>query len=170
MKAFYLLTILASAAIFSCTPSSEKRATQTEQRSLDSLKQYREDTKTEVEYLNPPGETPLPFSAAVRVNEMLYLSGEIGIDPKTGKLVPGGIEAETRQTMENIKAKLEQNGSDLDHVVKCTVFLADIKEWPQLNIVYKPYFKKHFPARSAIAGSGLAMGARVEIECVAVLK
>ncbi len=115
---------------------------------------------TEVEYLDVPPPNTLPFSGAVRVGNMLYLSGALGADPATRKLVPGGIEAETRQTLENIKATLERNGSDLDHVIKCTVFMADIQEWPRMNEVYKKYFLKHFPARSAIAGSGLALGAR----------
>ncbi len=127
-------------------------------------------TKTEVEYLDQPKPNTYPFSGAVRVGNMLYLSGALGNDPKTMKLVPGGIEAETRQTLENIKATLERNGSDLDHVIKCTVFMADIKEWPKMNEVYKTYFLKHFPARSAVAGSGLALDARVEIECIAVIK
>jgi 2-iminobutanoate/2-iminopropanoate deaminase len=127
-------------------------------------------TKTEVEYLDPPKPNTYPFSGAVRVGNTLYLSGALGNDPKTMKLVPGGIEAETKQTLENIKATLERNGSDLDHVVKCTVFMADIAEWPKMNEVYKTYFTKHFPARSAVAGSGLALGARVEIEVIAVVR
>ncbi len=124
----------------------------------------------DVEYLDVPAPNTYPFSGAVRVGKMLYLSGALGNDPSTMKLVPGGIEAETRQTMENIKATLERHGSDLDHVVKCTVFMADIQEWPRMNEVYKKYFLKHFPARSAVAGSGLALGARVEIECIAVIR
>src|SRR5258706_15767954 len=85
---------------------------------------YAQDKpKTEIEYLDPPAPNTYPFSGAVRVGNMLYLSGAIGIDPATKKLVAGGIEAETKQTMEAIKATLERNGSDLDHVVKCTVFL-----------------------------------------------
>jgi 2-iminobutanoate/2-iminopropanoate deaminase len=131
---------------------------------------YAQNTGTEVEYLDLPKPNTYPFSGAVRVGNMLYLSGALGNDAKTMKLVPGGIEAETKQTLENIKATLERNGSDLDHVVKCTVFMADIQEWPRMNEVYKTYFTKHFPARSAVAGSGLALGARVEIECIAVLK
>jgi len=132
---------------------------------------YAQDkTKTEVEYLDPPAPNTYPFSGAVRVGNMLYLSGSIGVDPTTKKLVAGGIEAETKQTMELIKATLERNGSDLDHVVKCTVFLVDMQEWPKMNGVYKNYFQKHFPARSAVAGSGLALGARVEIECIAVVR
>src|SRR5882672_3686888 len=125
---------------------------------------YAQDKpKTEVEYLDPPAPNTYPFSGAVRVGNMLYLSGVIGIDPATKKPVVGGIEAETKQTMEAIKATLERNGSDLDHVVKCTVFLVDMQEWPKMNEVYRKYFTKHFPARSAVAGSGLALGARVEL-------
>lgn len=112
----------------------------------------------------------LPFSKAVRVGDMLYLSGELGSVPGTAGLVPGGITAETRQTMENIKATLTENGSDMDHVVKCLVMLADIGEWAQMNAVYRTYFKSRFPARSAMGASGLALGARVEIECIATVR
>ncbi len=128
--------------------------------------------KTTVQYLNSPALEKLnfPFSEAVRVNDMLYLSGQIGNVPGQKKLVEGGIEAETRQTLENIKSTLQRYGSDMDGVVKCTIFLADIAEWPRMNEVYKTYFKSHYPARSAVAGSGLALSARVEIECIAVIK
>ncbi|UCF73091.1 MAG: RidA family protein [Deltaproteobacteria bacterium] len=130
------------------------------------------DKKTTVEYLNSPGieKFDLPFSEAVRVNNMLYLSGQVGNMPGQMKLVEGGIEEETRQTLENIKSTLQRYGADMDDVVKCTVFLADIAEWPRMNKVYKTYFNSPFPARSAVAGSGLALGARVEIECIAVLE
>jgi reactive intermediate/imine deaminase len=123
----------------------------------------------DLEYYPVQLMTGLPFSAAVRVDRMLYLSGQIGIDA-SGKLVPGGIQAETRQALENIRATLEQFGSSLDHVVKVTVMLADIGEWSELNKVYVTFFDKHFPARSALGANGLAMGARVEIECIAVLR
>ncbi len=113
-------------------------------------------------------QASLPFSKAVRVGDMLYLSGELGAKPGTMVLVTGGIGPETRQTMDNIKATLEDNGSDMDHVVRCLVMLADIKEWAAMNEVYRTYFKEgHFPARSALGASGLALGARVEIECTA---
>jgi reactive intermediate/imine deaminase len=111
----------------------------------------------------------LPFSEAVRVGDMLYLSGQVGIRPGTTELVPGGIAEETRQTLENIRAVLERYGSSLDRVVKCTIFLADIGEWPSMNQVYVTFFGERKPARSAVAGSGLALGARVEIECIAVI-
>jgi reactive intermediate/imine deaminase len=111
----------------------------------------------------------LPFSEAVRVGNTLYLSGQIGILPGTTELVPGGIVEETRQTLENIRAVLERHGSSLDQVVKCTIFLADIGEWPRMNEVYGTYFGDRKPARSAVAGSGLALGARVEIDCIAVI-
>ncbi len=111
-----------------------------------------------------------PFSEAVKVGNMLVLSGNIGIDPKTGKLAPGGIKGETKQVMENIKRTLEKYGSSLDHVFKCTVMLADIKEWADFNKVYVEYFPNKKPARSAFGSSGLAMNCRVEVECWAVLK
>lgn len=109
-----------------------------------------------------------PFAEAVRVGNMLYLSGQLGTD-STGKLVTGGVEAETRQTLDNIKAALERNGSSLDNVVKCTAMLADMKEWPAMNTVYATYFTKHFPARSAFGTTGLALGARMELECMATV-
>jgi reactive intermediate/imine deaminase len=111
----------------------------------------------------------LPFSTAVRVGRMLYLSGQIGIDG-SGKVVPGGIAAETRQAMENIRVTLEQYGSSLDHVIKATIMLADMSEWVEMNKVYVTYFPKHLPARSALGANGLALGARVEVECIAVLQ
>jgi 2-iminobutanoate/2-iminopropanoate deaminase len=126
-------------------------------------------TKPDVEYLTSEHLKGLPFSEAVRVGTMLYLSGQIGAD-NSMKLVPGGITAETRQTMENIKATLERYGSSLDHVIKVTAMLADMSEWAEMNKVYVTYFSKHLPARSALGANGLAWGARVEIECVAVLQ
>lgn len=125
---------------------------------------------TEVEWLNPPGTdtTNRPFSTAVRVDNMLYLSGALGFEPDTGKLAAGGIQPETRQTLENIKASLEMFGSSMDRVVKCTVFLADIAEWGAMNEVYITYFPNK-PARSAVGDIGLGLGARVEIECMAVI-
>lgn len=127
---------------------------------------------TNVAFLNSPAleGLDLPFSEAVRVDNMFYLSGQIGNIPGEMKLAAGGIEAETRQTLENIKATLERHGATLNDVVKCTIFLADIAEWPRMNQVYSSYFSKPYPARSAVAGSGLALGARVEIECIAVLR
>jgi reactive intermediate/imine deaminase len=122
----------------------------------------------DVEYVPLPGGRSLPFSAAVRVGSMLYLSGQIGTD-ETGRLVSGGIEAETRQTLDNIRGVLEANGSSLDRVVKCTVMLADIGEWEAMNRVYVGYFPRILPARSAFGASGLALGARIEIECWAAV-
>lgn len=112
----------------------------------------------------------LPFSEAVRVGHMLYLSGQLGFDRETSKLVEGGIGPETRKTLENIKATLEKHGSSMAEVVKCTVFLADIKEWAAMNEVYITYFPTDPPARSALGSSGLALGARTEIECMATVK
>ena len=111
----------------------------------------------------------LPFSDAVRVGDLLFLSGKVGTAPGKAELVPGGIAAETRQVMENIKVTLLTNGSSLDRVVKCTVMLADIREWAEMNEVYARYFPNHRPARSSFGASGLALNARVEIECIAAV-
>jgi len=129
------------------------------------------DQDTEVEYLQAPGteDMNLPFSSAVRVGDLLFLSGSIGNVPGTLELAKGGIQGETRQTMENIKDTLETFGSSMDKVVKCTVFLADMSEWGAMNKVYRTYFENP-PARSALGASGLALNSRVEIECIAVLE
>lgn len=123
--------------------------------------------KSKVEFLTSEGMQGLPFSEAVRAGDLLFLSGKLGTDA-SGQVVPGGIAAETRQTMENIKAALERYGSSLDRVVKATVMLADMAEWAEMNSVYVTYFKGRLPARSAMGVNGLARGARVEIECIAV--
>jgi len=110
------------------------------------------------------------FSEFVKVGNMIYLAGKLGTD-STGKLAAGGIGPETKQTLKNIKTTLEKNGSSMDNVVKCTVMLADMKEWGDMNVVYNTFFKKErLPARSAFGTSGLALNGRVEIECMATLK
>jgi reactive intermediate/imine deaminase len=106
-----------------------------------------------------------PFTPVVKVGNMLYLSGQIGTD-STGKVVAGGIRAETRQTLANIRALLEKNGGSMDRVVKCTVFMADMAEWATMNEVYVTFFPVHRPARSAFGATGLALNARTEIECM----
>ena len=109
------------------------------------------------------GATPLPFSDAVRVGDMLYLSGQIGqVDGK----VPEGIEAQTKLVMDGIGAVLKRSNLTHDDLVKCTVMLDDMADWPAFNIVYVKYFKPgRLPARSAFGADGLALGAKVEVEC-----
>jgi 2-iminobutanoate/2-iminopropanoate deaminase len=129
------------------------------------------EEKPRVEYLAAPGAegANLPFSAAVRVGDTLYLSGMIGVQPGTLELAEGGIQGQTRQALENMSKLLAKFGSSMDRVVKCTVFLADISEWGAMNEVYATFFPNK-PARSALGTSGLALGARVEIECIAVVR
>lgn len=123
----------------------------------------------EVKYIVPPGAAAtMPFSPAVKVGNILYLAGQLGTD-STGKLAAGGIEAETRQALTNIKKLLEANGSSMDRVVKCLVMLADIGEWARMNTVYVTFFPTHRPARSAFGATGLALNARAEIECIATV-
>lgn len=129
------------------------------------------DHPAKITYHNMPGteDLGLPFSSAVQVDNTLYLSGNLGNIPGTGDLAPGGIAAETRQTLENIKTVAEKFGSSMDRIVKCTVFLADMQEWSAMNDVYRTFFANP-PARSAFGTTGLALGARVEIECIAIVE
>jgi reactive intermediate/imine deaminase len=128
------------------------------------------DNEPEVEWLNAPGteDMDMPFSSAVRVGNLLFLSGALGYDREAGALVEGGIQPETRKTLENISQTLETFGSSMENVVKCTVFLADISEWSAMNEVYVTFFPNK-PARSALGVNGLALNARTEIECIAVI-
>ncbi len=116
---------------------------------------------------DPDGK--LPFSEAVRAGDLLFLSGMLGIRPGTPGLVPGGIQPETRQALENIRAAVERHGAAMDRIAKCTVFLADVAEWAAMNEVYVEFFPAGKPARTALGVGGLPLGGRVEIECVAVL-
>jgi reactive intermediate/imine deaminase len=120
------------------------------------------------EFLTPYGPPRNPFSPAVRVGHLLFLAGQIGTDT-AGRVVPGGIQAEARQALNNIADVLKRSGSSMDQVVKCTVFMADMKEWPAMNEIYATYFRNHYPARSAFGSTGLALNARMEIECIAVV-
>jgi 2-iminobutanoate/2-iminopropanoate deaminase len=125
-------------------------------------------TRPAVEHFGRPALNgqALPFSDAVRVGDMLYLSGQIGIGPD-GKL-PDGIEAQTKQAMDNVGGVLKRAGLTYADVFHCTAFLADMKDWPAFNKVYVPYFPAgNMPARSAFGANGLALGARLEIECQA---
>ena len=130
------------------------------------------DEAGSAEYLNSGKVFPagLPLSEAVRVGDTLYLSGQVGIVPGTMNLAPGGLEGETRQTMENIKTTLEAHGYSMNDLVKCLVMLADISQWATFNEVYKTWFAERYPARSAFGANGLAIGAQVEVECIAVRK
>jgi 2-iminobutanoate/2-iminopropanoate deaminase len=110
-----------------------------------------------------------PYSQAVRAGEFVFTAGQVGLDPASGQLVQGGIEAQTRQVLANLEAVLEAAGTSLANVVKTTVFLADIGEFKQMNGVYAGFFPGGPPARSAVQVAALPLGARVEIEAVAIL-
>ena len=110
-----------------------------------------------------------PYSLGVRVGEMVFSAGQIGIDPRSGEVVSGGIEAETRQALLNLQAVLEAAGASLENVVKTTVFLRDINEFGRMNDVYAEFFTAKPPARSAVQVAALPRGVAVEIEAIAVL-
>jgi 2-iminobutanoate/2-iminopropanoate deaminase len=121
-----------------------------------------------MKFISSPGTRAagLPFSDAVRVGDVLYLSGQLGIVPGKMELVPGGIEAETRQMMEHIGRILKANGLGFDDVFKCLVMMGDMAQWGAFNKIYVGYFKPdRLPARSAFGAAGLALGAAVEMEC-----
>ena len=122
-----------------------------------------------VQHLSSPAfaQMGLPFSEMVRVGDMLHLSGQMGTLPGQVKLVQGGVAAEARQALANIRDALEHQGYSLRHVVKCTVMLADMEDGPAFNAIYREFFPPPFPARSAFGATGLALGGRVEIEVLA---
>jgi len=109
----------------------------------------------------------LPFSEFARVGDLIFLSGMIGMKPGTLELVEGGFEAESRQALANIDLMLRAAGASRTDVLKCTVMLDDMAQWPRFNQIYMEFFGEHRPARSAFGADGLALGAAVEIECIA---
>ena len=125
-----------------------------------------------IKYINSQKniDSGYPFSEAVIVDNIVYLSGKVGRLPN-GQLIKGGIEAETIQTLKNIESVLEKVDLTKEDIFKCTCMLVDIKDWPKMSKAYKSFFeRKNLPARSAFAGGGLALGAKVEIECLAKVK
>ena len=125
--------------------------------------------QNDVKYINSQEniDSGYPFSEAVIVDKIVYLSGKVGRLP-SGELVKGGIEAETMQTLKNIESVLKKINLTKKDIFKCTCMIVDIKDWPKMSKAYKSFFnRKNLPARSAFAGSGLALGAKVEIECLA---
>ncbi len=131
--------------------------------------QQQRAASADIVHIQPDGPPANPFSPAVRVGNLVFVSGTLGTLPD-GTLVPGGIEAETRQVLENIKAVLASDGLGMDRIVRCTAYLADLKEWPAMNAVYRGYFADgKYPARAAVQAT-LLFGARVELECVAAAK
>ncbi|MDP2975934.1 MAG: RidA family protein [Anaerolineales bacterium] len=109
-----------------------------------------------------------PYSIAIRVENMVFTAGQIGLDPAKGELVPGGIQAETRQVLTNLKHVLAASDSSLESVIKTTVFLKDMADFAKMNAIYAEFFTQNPPARSTVAVAGLPIGACVEIEAVAL--
>ncbi|MBK8247942.1 MAG: RidA family protein [Gemmatimonadetes bacterium] len=160
MRVLFLSILLASCARSASSTSAAGAPAPAETRT----------TENGITWHTPYGKPTRPFSPAVQVGNLLFLAGQIGTSANAqGGVVPGGIKAETKQTMENIKEVLAKSGSSLDRVVKCTVMMADMREWDAMNEVYTTYFPRNKPARSALGANGLALSARVEIECIAAV-
>ena len=158
VKSSHLMAAAATLGMLACQPATPDAAAATQ-------------TGPDVEYLTTPefAARGFPFSEAVKVGSMLYLSGQIGTIPGTAEKIVGGIQPETRQTLENIQAVLERYGSSMDRIVKCTIMIDDMAEWPAMNEVYAEFFPGPKPVRSAFGADGLALGAAVEIECWATV-
>lgn len=109
-----------------------------------------------------------PYSQAVRAGSTIYCAGQIPLDPKSGQIVSGGVDVQTRRVMDNITAVLKAEGLGFDHIVKTTIFLMDLNDFQTVNEIYGSYFKQQPPARSTVQVAGLPKGARVEIEVIAV--
>ncbi len=136
--------------------------------SIVGLHEKHNPQTAEVSYVEKPAVYPenLPFSEIVRLNDTLYLSGMIPVEPGSIKLVKGGIKEQSHQVMTNIRTMLKTNGYSMKNLVKCTVMLSDISQWGEFNKVYQEYFTAPYPARSAMGVNGLALGALVEVECI----
>ncbi len=117
----------------------------------------------------PPAVGPYSQAVVIEPLKLVYTAGQIALDPATGQLIGGGIQAETRQVLQNLKAALEAAGSCLDNVVKMTVFLTDMNDFQAMNAIYQEFFKQNPPARSAVAVKALPRGAQVEMEAIACL-
>lgn len=155
-----LLTPVLTAAVLFSGCSLEERT--------DREDPAAQSTRRQV--IRPEGVASLPvFSLAIRSGDFIFLSGQLGAAPNSDppRVVEGGIEAETRQTFENIVSVLDAAGATLEDIIKCTVFLADIDDYAAFNAVYIEYFPNDPPARAALAASGLALGALVELDCIA---
>ena len=165
MRRLYALLLPLAPALVACAP--------VEPPSVAAAADEPAGGPAAVEYYTSDGTAAAgyPFADAVRVGDLWILSGQIGVNPVSFELVAGGIEAESRRALDNVGRILAAKGLSFDDVVKCTVMLADIAEWPAFNEIYKEYFPSgRYPARSAFAASGLALGARVEVECWAAVR
>lgn len=158
MKSIFSILILLLVCFTSCNTSNDN----------NNNNNNTNDSNNEITFhaSHLPQRKNTPFSAAVETENLLFLAGQIGKNHETGKLAEGGIEAETKQAIENIKAVLEHHNSSLDRVVKCTVILADINDFKAFNSVYVQYFPNK-PARTTFAAGGLAVGAKIEIDVIA---
>lgn len=131
------------------------------------LTSFAQAKPSNVDFLNTGKANPnLPFSQIVKAGNTLYMSGQIGINPATGKLAAGGFEGEAKQTLENIKRTLEQHNYSMSNIVKCTVVLTNISDFKAFNDIYTQYFSAPYPARSAFAVNALALDSLVEVECI----
>lgn len=164
MKTTLTLIVLAVVGSGACAPAGDSGAAQVTESATQPAQ-----AAPAVEFVTSSltEGLGLPFSEAARVGDILFISGMIGMRPGTLELVPGGLEAESRQTLENIAMILDAAGATRSDVFKCTVMLDDMSQWGAFNEIYAEFFGEHRPARSAFGADGLALGAALEVECMA---
>jgi len=153
MSRLFVLLIVTAMFFWSCNTVSEK---------------HEASERRIITFENTPASRP--YSPAVEAGNMLFVSGQIALDPSTGKLIEGGFEEQTRQTLSNLKAVIERAGYKLEDVVRCTVLLTDINNYTPMNRIYMEFFPSDPPARMAFAVRDLPMGALIEIDAIAVKK
>ena len=157
-------------ALVALTCISSDISSQTRPNKGSSAKSQKSTTLRRTVHIGKPPQGRVVFSPAIVAGELVFTSGQIGIDPKTSQMVEGGFEAQAEQVLRNLAAVLEAAGSDLSQVLKTTVFLADMDDYNKMNEIYSRHFKEDPPARSTVQVARLPRNARIEIEAVALVK
>ncbi|TAH20306.1 MAG: deaminase [Cytophagales bacterium] len=167
MKYIFIISILVVFGAIACSPRNEQTDA-ANQKNIDTTVILSPSTERKIIYTDKAPKPVGPYSQAVAKNNALYIAGQVGLDPKKGKLVGDSVDVQTRQAIENIKTIVESAGMKLSDVVQTTVYLADIKDFDKMNKVYASYFSGISPARATVQVAALPLKARIEIVAVAV--
>ena len=167
MKYILIISLLAIFGVVACSPRNEETE-QSEEKNIDTTVILSPSTERKIIYTAKAPKPVGPYSQAVTKNNTLYVAGQVGLDPKRGKLAGDSIDVQTRQAIENIKTIVESAGLKLSDVVQTTVYLADIKDFDKMNKVYATYFSASAPARATVQVAALPLKAKIEIVAVAI--
>jgi 2-iminobutanoate/2-iminopropanoate deaminase len=164
---YIVICLLVLAGFVACSPRTEISEQREVNRQIDTTIVLSQSTERKVIYTDKAPKPVGPYSQAIFKNNALYVAGQVGLDPKTSKLVGDSVNVQTRQAIENIKAIVEQAGLKMSDIVQTTVYLTDIKDFEKMNKVYAGYFSGSAPARATVQVAALPLKARVEIVAVA---